>query len=130
MNDLIRLKDLRVRGKHGVGDLERADAQEFVVNLEIAADLSEAAQTDGIGDTIDYSVLRTKIVQIVETHSYHLLERLAGEILAAIFKDVRIERARVSIAKPHRLVDCAAEVSLERDNPEPRAQPEQVQRGP
>ena len=55
------------------------------------------------------------MVEIVETHSYALIERLAAEILDRIFGDVRILRAELTIAKPHLLEGATPSVTLTRE---------------
>ena len=121
MPDLIKLSDLRVRGRHGASPNERDHEQDFVINLELSVDLSRACESDTLRDTINYSTIHKTIIRIVSETSYHLLERLAANILEEIFLDERVEQARVSIAKPLRLNGCTPEVSLNRVNPKRRS---------
>jgi dihydroneopterin aldolase len=116
MPDLIRLNDLRVRGRHGANPGERSKEQDFVINVELTLDLSVACKSDNLGDTVNYSTVHKSIMRLVSEKSYHLLERLAVDIIEEIFRDGRVERARVSIAKPNRLSGCTPEVIIERSN--------------
>jgi dihydroneopterin aldolase len=116
MPDLIKLNDLRVRGRHGASADERQHEQDFVINLEVTADLKIASKSDTLSDTINYSTLHKTVVHIVQSKSYHLLERLAADILHEVFEDDRVERARISIAKPSRVKDCTVEIVLDRVN--------------
>ena len=52
MADLIRLAGVSGRGFHGVFEHERRDGQEFVVDVELEADLSWAGQSDALADTV------------------------------------------------------------------------------
>jgi FolB domain-containing protein len=121
MPDLIKLNDLRVRGRHGANPGERSKEQDFVLNVELTVDLSASSQSDVLRDTVNYSTVHKSIVQVVREKSYHLLERLAADIFEEIFQDDRIERARVSIAKPNLLSGCTPEVIIERTNPKGKA---------
>ena len=55
--DSIVVTGLRVRANHGVFDFERADGQEFVVDVTAWLDLSAAAAGDDLGATVHYGEL-------------------------------------------------------------------------
>ena len=63
-------------------------------------DLSAAARSDDIADTVDYAAVHAGVVKVIETTSYALLERLASAMLEGIFADHRVARANVTISKP------------------------------
>jgi dihydroneopterin aldolase len=121
MSDLIKLIDLRVRGRHGASPNERDHEQEFVINVEMTIDLTVASVSDTLRDTVNYSTVHKSIIRTVSETSYHLLEKLAANIIEEIFLDDRVERVRVSIAKPNRLNGCTPEVTLDRVNSKKRA---------
>ena len=52
MTDRITITGLRARGNHGVYDFERAQGQEFVVDLELELDLAPAAASDEVAETV------------------------------------------------------------------------------
>lgn len=120
--DVITLRGMRVMGRHGANPGERDAEQPFDLEIELHADLSTAQRSDNLDDTIDYDALHERIVQIVRTTSFALLERLAGEILNAVFEDARVTRAHVTISKPQLLDGATPSVRLQRDNPRHRAQ--------
>jgi len=115
--DAITLRGMRVMGRHGAYAGERDAEQPFDVDLRLEMDLRAAERSDALGDTLDYDALHKRIAGIVRQTSFALLERLAGEILAAIFADARIARAELSIGKPGLLGGATAAVVLARDNP-------------
>ncbi len=78
-------------------------------------DLSDAAASDALEDTVNYAEVHRRVVGIVEARSYALLERLAAEILADILRDARVIRARVSVAKPQLLDGATPSITLERE---------------
>ena len=59
-------------------------------------------------------------MRIVSTTSYALLERLAGDLLDAVFDDARVLRAQVTVSKPAILDGATPSVTLERANPRTR----------
>jgi len=117
--DRITLRNIVARGRHGVHPGERDRPQQLHVDLGLELNLSRAMQTDELADTVDYAAVHRRVVEIVETHSYALLERLAAEILDAVMSDSRIVRAELSIAKPGLLDGATPNVMIVRER-EPR----------
>lgn len=115
--DVIALRGIRVYGKHGANPGERDREQPFDLEILAELDLSAAEHSDDLGDTLNYDALHQRIAGIVQSTSYMLLERLAGEILRAIFADPRVARAEVQIAKPELLDGATPSVRLRRENP-------------
>ncbi|HTX57005.1 MAG TPA: dihydroneopterin aldolase [Candidatus Acidoferrales bacterium] len=113
--DRIVLHDIIVEGRHGVNPRERERAQPFRVDLVLHLDLSRAAQSDDLHDTVNYAAVHRKIVEIVQTRSYALLERLAAAILDEVAADERIRCADISIAKPGLLDGATPSVRLVRE---------------
>jgi dihydroneopterin aldolase len=85
--DRIELRGLRVTGRHGVLPEERERAQPFEVDLDIEADLSEAARHDDLSMTVDYGAVVRRVAEVVATESFQLLERLADAIAAAVLAE-------------------------------------------
>jgi dihydroneopterin aldolase len=112
--DRIALHDIVVQGRHGAHPQERAQPQAFRIDLILHLDLSRAAASDDLGDTINYAEVHRRIVEIVQTHSYALLERLAAAILDAAANDERIVCADISVAKPGLLDGATPSVRLVR----------------
>jgi len=101
--DLLRLHGLRFFGHHGVSAAERRAGGEFIVDLDVEADLSRALVTDDVADTVNYVELYAVIREIVELREYHLLEVMASEIAADLLRLPHVRRVRLRVAKPPRL---------------------------
>jgi dihydroneopterin aldolase len=99
--DRISLRGLRVRGHHGVFDHERSDGQEFVIDVTLDVDISAAARTDDLRDTIDYGEVAQTVAAVVGGEPLNLIETLAERIATACLADVRIASVEVSVHKPH-----------------------------
>jgi 7,8-dihydroneopterin aldolase/epimerase/oxygenase len=115
--DRITLRGLRALGRHGWLPGERDRAQPFELELSVELDLRAAAAGDDLQETVDYAALSRRITGVVESTSFALLERLAGEILETVFEDRRIARASLTIAKPAILDGATPSVTLDRGNP-------------
>ncbi|MFP5019416.1 dihydroneopterin aldolase [Pseudonocardia phyllosphaerae] len=99
--DRIELRGLRVFGRHGVFDHEKRDGQEFVVDLTVHADLSAAAASDDLADTLHYGELAELAAGIVGGPSRDLIESVAGAVADAVLAhDTRIGEVEVTLHKP------------------------------
>ena len=117
--DRIELRDIRAYGRHGANPHERDHPQPFDLDLRLEVDLSAARATDELARTIDYAELHARIVRIVRSESFALLERLGDRILADVMRDERVVTADLSIAKPRLLAGATPVVTLRsvRDRP-------------
>jgi 7,8-dihydroneopterin aldolase/epimerase/oxygenase len=100
MADRIELRGLTVRGRHGVFDHERADGQDFVVDITVWIDLADAAASDDLADTFDYGVLAERAAAVVAGPTRNLIETVAGEIAQDVMKDERVHAVEVTVHKP------------------------------
>ena len=120
MNDTITLTGLRAYGYHGVFDIERANGQDFVVDVVLELDLAQAALSDDVADTVHYGELADALVAIVTGEPVNLLETLAARLADACLADARIRLATVTVHKPqapipHAFADVAVTLRRGRD---------------
>jgi dihydroneopterin aldolase len=115
--DSISLRRIRAYGRHGCEPGERDRRQPIDIDVTMQLDLAPAQAHDDLARTLNYASLYERIVAIVATTSYALLERLAGDILGALFADPRVRRAEVTLSKPGILDGATPSVTLERSNP-------------
>ena len=98
--DRIELRGLTVRGHHGVFAHERRDGQDFVVDLTVWLDLSAAAASDELADTLDYGALAQRAAEIVGGEPSDLIESVAGRIADDVLTDRRVRAVEVVLHKP------------------------------
>ena len=98
--DRIVLRGLVVRGHHGVFEHERQDGQDFVVDLTVWVDLSAAAASDELSDTVDYGALAQRAAAIVGGEPCDLIESVAGRIADDVLTDRRVRAVEVVLHKP------------------------------
>ena len=84
MTDRIELTGLRARGHHGVFDFERAQGQDFLVDVVLELDLGPAARSDEVTDTVHYGELAEALVAIVGGEPVNLIETLAERLAARL----------------------------------------------
>jgi dihydroneopterin aldolase len=99
VDDRLILSELRLQGRHGLGDDERGRPQEFAVTIECPTDAARAASSDAIGDALDYRRLRAIAAAVVGGPPRHMLETLANEIASRIQSEIAPEWIRVRVTK-------------------------------
>ena len=82
--DEISLRGLTFFGRHGVNAEETSLGQRFGVDVTFWMDLTKAAATDRIEDTVSYSAIFKLIRREVEGVPSNLLEHLAGRLVDRI----------------------------------------------
>ncbi len=86
-------------GRHGVFPAERELGGHFTVDVELDVDLSHAAASDRLQDTVDYANAYALVREVVEGEPCHLLETVAGRIAERLLGLERVRRARVRVRK-------------------------------
>jgi len=100
VTDRIHLTGLRVRGRHGVFDFERAEGQDFVVDVALELDTEPAAASDELSDTVHYGELAEALAAVVAGEPVNLLETLAARLAETCLADQRVTAATVTVHKP------------------------------
>jgi len=77
----IEVLGIRALGRHGVLAEEQSRAQPFEIDLRLEVDLTAAAASDRLEDTVDYGFLAEATARTIEVESHRLLERLADRIV-------------------------------------------------
>lgn len=119
----IFIEGLEVYGHHGVGHEEKVLGQRLLYDVRLTIEDCEAAYTDRVEDTIDYTEVLDLIIDVATEKSYSLLERLAHATAEAIVRRFPVNEVWVQVTKPHPPVACAldsvgAAVQLQRGDVE------------
>jgi dihydroneopterin aldolase len=111
--DRVRVTGLRAVGRHGVLPEEQVRPQPFVLDIELAVDLSAAGASDDLDDTVDYAAAASQAVAVVERESHALIERVATRVCDELLVDERVTSVTVEVHKPKAPLGLdAAEVSV------------------
>lgn len=98
--DRIAVTGITARGFHGVLEHEKREGQTFVVDVALGVDTSDAARTDDLARTVDYSAVAADVVAIVSAGSLDLIETLAQRIADACLARELVEAVEVVVHKP------------------------------
>ena len=99
----IRIHNLRLRTLIGFNPEERVKKQDIVINAEIAYTLDDGVFEDRVSDALNYKTITKAIIEHVEDGQFLLLEKLVADVLAICSADESVQRATVTIEKPHAL---------------------------
>ncbi|MFH1144660.1 MAG: dihydroneopterin aldolase [Candidatus Eisenbacteria bacterium] len=97
--DVIRLKEITVFPRLGVGDLEKEWVQKVTLDVELFLDLSAAARQDDLHRTIDYQRVYETVREVSEAGEYHLIEALALRIGETLRERFGVGRVVVRVRK-------------------------------
>ncbi len=100
MSDRITLTGLRVFGYHGVFEHEKRDGQDFLVDVTVWLDLTAAAASDDLTQTVHYGELAERVAVIVAGDARDLIETVAGDIADEVLTDDRVREVEVTVHKP------------------------------
>jgi len=117
----ISVSGITARGYHGVFEHERVQGQEFVVDVVLQVDVSAAAGSDDLADTVDYGGLAAAVAADIEDEPLNLIEALAARIADTCLRFERVTSVEVTVHKPQapmpvRVADVA--VTLVRSRPD------------
>ena len=98
--DRIELRGVRALGYHGVLPEERVAGQTFVVDLVLHLDLSAAASSDDVADTVHYGELAAAVVAAVGREPVNLIETLAQRIADVALAYDLVQLVLVTVHKP------------------------------
>lgn len=112
----IELRGLTFLAYHGVLPEERENGNTFVVDLVLDADISRAACTDELADTVNYAEVYEVVRREMDIPS-QLLEHVCGRIATALLDEFSaLQRVRVGVTKKNPPIEgagtCESAVSL------------------
>jgi dihydroneopterin aldolase len=102
MTDRIFINGLSLHAYHGVMAYEAKVGQTFTIDLQLMLDVTAAARSDKVADTVSYD----KVVQVASkaftAQRLRLIEAAAGKVADALLAAFPpIQSVEVTIHKPH-----------------------------
>lgn len=98
-NSYILLKEIRCYAYHGVAPQENLIGNEYIIDLKLKVDISRAAQTDDVADTVNYAEVHHVIKTEMAVPS-KLLEHVGGRIVEKLFQQFStVEEIELRLSK-------------------------------
>jgi 7,8-dihydroneopterin aldolase/epimerase/oxygenase len=98
--DRVLLSEVRVPAIIGVHPWERETEQTLLFSVEMAADVTKAAERDDIADALDYSAVAETIRTVVREGRFRLIETAAERVAERLLAEYRLDWLRVEVVKP------------------------------
>ncbi len=100
MKDRVFIEDLRIQTVIGVYDWEREITQTVSLDLEMAFDITAAADSDDIAHTLDYKAVAKRLIAFVEGSEFQLVEALAEHCARIVLEEFPVDWLRLKLSKP------------------------------
>ena len=121
--ETIRIKGLEIFAYHGVNPEEKENGQKFILDIAMQADsdsslvldISRAAQTDDLNETVNYAAVRKTVNAVFTAQKYDLIERAAQVVCDAILENYpKVQSVTVELKKPEAPINAVFDyVSVE-----------------
>ena len=102
-NAIIRITNLRLRTYIGFNQEEKVNKQDVIINIEIHYPAKDASSTDDVENALNYKTVCKNVIKHVEDGRFLLLERLVSDVLGIAIDHPWVEKASVTVDKPHAL---------------------------
>jgi dihydroneopterin aldolase len=113
--DSIIIEGLEVETIIGVHDWEKNQKQTVVIDLEIHLDITAAAESDDLSQTVGYGDLARSVTSHVSETRFELIESLARSIAELVLKEFKPRDVVVKVSKPGAVPNAAnVAVKIER----------------
>lgn len=114
--DKIFIHALKSEAIIGIIEWERQVKQTILVDIELSADITKAALTDSITDTLNYKGVAKRVLAFIEASQFHLVETLAESIAMLILEEFGVSWVSIVLSKPGAVRNSRdVGVSLQRD---------------
>ena len=94
----VEVHDLRLLGRHGVHEEERARGQDFLFDVELG--VGQRGTSDRLEAAVDYVAVARAVQDVSDARPYALLEALASAVADELERRFAPERLRVRVRKP------------------------------
>ena len=115
MRDKVFIRDLSLRGKHGVYEWEWEKPREFIFDITADFDISKAAKSDKLEDTVCWTYLHKIAKEVIDGPTIFLIERIADTVAQRILEgEERVAAVTVTIRKNEILEEGVPGVTITR----------------
>lgn len=104
---VIGFEHLKISCIIGVNPQERECIQEIFVDIRVEKNITSAASTDDLKETLDYVQLANICKEVACRGKFFLIEKYAFEVLSEILKQFDVNWAWIKVKKPLAIPDAS-----------------------
>jgi len=83
----------------GVWKWEKAITQTLVLDIDLAVDISKAAASDDLKDTLDYKKIADRVIDYAKTNQFDLIETLIEKVADVVLTEFDVPWVRIKLDK-------------------------------
>ena len=117
--DCIRIKNLKIKARHGVYEFEKKKDGTFELDIELYLSLEKSGQSDKLEHTIDYDNIVSIATKAFAEKDYNLVEAAAESVCEKLLDVLNVFKVILRVRKPHAPINAdfdTIEVELIRKN--------------
>jgi len=108
--DTLIIRKLKLTCSIGVYDWEKEVPQDIFADIELPLDISNAAASDQLEDTLDYTRLVETIKEVATAQHHDLVESLVEKIAQRLLLEFSLEKVKVCIDKPAAISEAVSTI--------------------
>jgi len=98
--DIVYIRELEIETVIGIYDWEREQKQTVSLDLEMGTDISLAASSEDIGNTLDYKAVAKRLIEFIEGSEFFLVETLAEKVSEIVLEEFSVPWLKLRLGKP------------------------------
>ena len=97
----ILIRGLRCRGRQGITPADQQQAHDYLVDVELSVDISEAVARDDLAAALDISEVAACVREEVARRPRVLVERITADVARGLLERFpQVTEVRVKVEKP------------------------------
>lgn len=96
---VIAIQGLEIDARMGVLEIERAESQRLLIDLQFASSRQVENLGDDIAQTVDYKAVADRVVEIAAEKPRHLVETLVDDIAEVLTAEFGLAWIELSVRK-------------------------------
>jgi len=97
--DTIFIHGIQCECVIGVWEWEKRVTQILVLDIDLATDITKAASSDKLVDTLDYKKITERVLQYAKENQFELIETLIEKLAEVILSDFEVQWVRIKLDK-------------------------------
>ena len=98
--DIVYIRELEIETIIGIYDWEREQKQVVSLDLEMGTDISAAARSEDIENTLNYKAVAKRLIEFIEGSEFFLVETMAERIAEIVLEEFSVPWLRLRVGKP------------------------------